>query len=226
MIKKIIYFFRHGLWQKTGPDEDGKPHNRWFIRPFRIMAYTLSGAGEHDLGVRAAALTMYTLMSIVPIAALIFGIVKGFGLESSLNDYLYTEFPQYTTIIDNVTEFANNMLMRARGGIVASVGFILLFWSVVKVFGNVEKALNNIWEIKKQRSMARKFSDYVAVVVVAPILWLVSNGLVTYVRTRLENFSGAWLVDIVFGLLALGVLWRMFAFVYYVMPNTKVKFKG
>ncbi len=226
MIKKIIDFFRHGLWQKSTPDANGNPEQRWFIRPFRIIAYTLSGAGEHDIGVRAAALTMYTLMSIVPIAALIFGIVKGFGLDTSLTDYLYTEFPEYTVIIDQITEWANNRLMRARGGIVASVGFLVLFWSVVKVFGNVEKALNNIWEIKKQRSLVRKFSDYVAVVVVAPILWLVSSGLVTYVRTRLESFSGAWLVDIVFSLLSLVMLWLMFAFVYYVMPNTKVKFKG
>lgn len=226
MIKKLIEFFKHGLWQGPGTDENGRPRERWFIRPFRIMAYTVSGLAEHDVGVRAAALTMYTLMSIVPIAALVFGIVKGFGLESNLNDYLYTEFPQYTAIIDNVTEFANNMLMRARGGIVASVGFIVLFWSVVKVFGNVEKALNNIWEIKKQRSLARKFSDYVAVVVVAPILWLVSSGLVSYVRVRLETLSGAWLVEVLFSLLALVVLWLMFVFVYYVMPNTKVKFKG
>ncbi len=227
MIKKLIEFFRHGLWQKSTLDENGKPQERWFIRPFRISAYTISGLAEHGVGVRAAALTMYTLMSIVPVAALIFGIVKGFGLESSLNDYLYTEFPQYSTIIDNVIEFANNMLMRTRGGIVASVGFLVLFWSVIKVFGNVEKAFNNIWEIKKQRSLARKFSDYVTVVVVAPILWLVSSGLVRYVRIRLETLSGStWFVDILFGLLSLVVLWLMFAFVYYVMPNTKVKFRG
>ncbi|MCD8172739.1 MAG: YihY family inner membrane protein [Alistipes sp.] len=227
MIKKLLEFFRHGLWQKSTLDENGKPQERWFIRPFRISAYTISGLAEHGVGVRAAALTMYTLMSIVPVAALIFGIVKGFGLESSLNDYLYTEFPQYSTIIDNVIEFANNMLMRTRGGIVASVGFLVLFWSVIKVFGNVEKAFNNIWEIKKQRSLARKFSDYVTVVVVAPILWLVSSGLVRYVRIRLETLSGStWFVDILFGLLSLVVLWLMFAFVYYVMPNTKVKFRG
>lgn len=227
MIKKLIEFFKHGLWQKSTLDENGKPQERWFIRPFRISVYTISGLAEHGVGVRAAALTMYTLMSIVPVAALIFGIVKGFGLESSLNDYLYTEFPQYSTIIDNVIEFANNMLMRTRGGIVASVGFLVLFWSVIKVFGNVEKAFNNIWEIKKQRSLARKFSDYVTVVVVAPILWLVSSGLVRYVRIRLETLSGStWFVDILFGLLSLVVLWLMFAFVYYVMPNTKVKFKG
>lgn len=224
MIKRAIEFITHDIWQRKD-SEPGKKEP-WFIRPFRIIIYTVRGMGEHNIAVRAAALTFFTLMSIVPVAALIFGIVKGFGLEEYLDDYLYSTLPQYTDIIDNVLEFANNMLMRAKGGIVASFGFIVLFWAVIQVFSNAEKAFNNIWEIKKQRSLARKFSDYVAVVVVAPILWLISSGLVSYVRKSLEAFSGAWLIDIVFGLLSLVVLWLMFAFVYYVMPNTRVKFKG
>lgn len=224
MIKRFIHYITHDIWQKDGKEPGTK--EPWFIRPFRIIIYTIRGLGEHEVALRAAALTFFTLMSVVPVAALIFGIVKGFGLEANLDDYLYGTFPEYTVVIDNIMDFANNMLMRARGGVVASIGFVLLFWSVVQVFGNAEKAFNNIWEIKKQRSMARKFSDYVTIVVVAPILWLVSSGLVSYVRMRLEEFSGAWLVDIVFSLLSFVMLWFMFALVYYIMPNTRVKFKG
>lgn len=223
MIKRVIHYITHDIWQKDVMDRQDEP---WFLRPFRIAIYTVRGLGEHNVAVRAAALTFFTLMSIVPVAALIFGIVKGLGMEANLDDYLYSTFPEYTVVIENVMEFANNMLMRARGGIVASVGFVLLFWSVVQVFGNVEKAFNNIWEIKKQRSLARKFSDYVTIVVVAPVLWLVSSGLVSYVRIRIEEFSGGWIIDILFSILSLVALWVMFSLVYYVMPNTKVKFKG
>lgn len=225
MLKKLIYFFQHGIWHKDDVAEAGK--EKWYVRAAKIAVYTVKGLTEHDVGVRAAALTFFTLMSIVPVAALIFGVIKGFGLEGSLTDYLYDNFGQYREAIDYVLQFADNMLSRVRGGVVAIVGFAVLLWSVVQVFGNIENAFNNIWEVRKQRSLARKFSDYVAVVFVAPILWLISNSLLSTMRQSIESVSGSSLfAEILFGLISLAAIWLMFAFIYYVMPNTKVKFKG
>ena len=169
MIKRIIEFITEGIWQTKENDYKSRKM-RWAVRQFKVVIFMARGLGEHNLAVRSAALTFYTLMSIVPIAALVFGVIKGFGMENSFNEYLYREYPQYTLIIDQIIDFANNMLIRARGGVIASVGFVVLLWSVMKVFGNVESAFNNIWEVRKARSITRKFSDYMAVVFVAPIL--------------------------------------------------------
>ena len=226
MFRKIVYFFKHGIWQHSQDGAESAKES-WLVRGAKIAAYTVKGLTEHDVGVRAASLTFFTLMSIVPIAALIFGVVKGFGLETNLTDYLYTRFGDYREVVDYILQFANNMLARVRGGVVASVGFLVLFWAVVHVFSNVESALNNVWEVKKQRSLARKFSDYITVVIVAPILWLVSNGMMNALRARMETaVSGGWLVELLFGIVSLVAVWLIFALVYYVLPNTKVKFKG
>lgn len=224
MFRKIVYFFKHGIWHDEHNPDAG--NESLLVRVSKIVVYTFRGLTEHDVSVRAASLTFFTLMSIVPVAALIFGVVKGFGLETNLTDYLYTRFGDYREMVDYILQFANNMLARVRGGVVASVGFVVLFWSVVQVFGNVENALNNVWEVKKQRSLARKFSDYITIVIVAPILWLVSIGIVNAMRDRMASVSGEWLATILFGLVSLVAVWLIFALIYYVLPNTKVKFKG
>ncbi len=225
MIKRIIDFITNDIWQKK-ESEFGSRKVRWGIRQLKILIFTARGVSEHGLIIRSAALTFYTLMSIVPIAALIFGVVKGFGMETNFNEYLYMQFPQYSTLIDNVIEFANKLLLRTRGGVVASVGFVVLLWSVMKVFGNIESAFNYIWEVRKPRSLARKFSDYITVVFVAPILWIISNSLAIYVRTHLAELSDSGALDVLFSFVSLISMWLLFAFIYYVMPNTRVKIVG
>ncbi len=225
MIKRIIEFITEGIWQ-TREDNYKSRKMRWAVRQFKVFIFMIRGFGEHNLVVRSAALTFYTLMSVVPIAALVFGIIKGFGMERSFNEYLYREFPQYTLVIDQVIDFANNMLIRTKGGVIASVGLVVLLWSVMKVFGNVENAFNNIWEVRKKRSITRKFSDYMAVVFVAPILWTISNSISIYLRHSLTDVAGSFWVDVLFGMASLLFIWIMFALIYRVMPNTKVKFKS
>lgn len=225
MIKKIIEFIKDDVWHKKESDIKN-PKVRWALRPIKIIVYTAKGFGEHGIMVRSAAMTFYTLMSIVPIAALVFGVMKGFDMDSSLIDYLYSKFPDYTYVIDELRGFALNTLSRTRGGIVAFGGVVVLFWAVIRLFGNIESAFNNIWEVKRQRSFARKFSDYIAVIFVAPILLIVSNSLVAYIRNTLTVYAGSWIVDILLGVASFIAIWLMFAFVYAVMPNTKVKFKG
>jgi membrane protein len=222
-IKKIIYFITHGIWLTKESEIEGRK-TLWFFRQLKVILYTATGIGKHDIMMRSAALTFYTMMSIVPIAALVFAIFKGFGMESMLYDYLYTNFADYKSLIDNVITFAQNLLQRTKGGLIAGVGMVVLLWSVVKVFGNIERAFNNIWEIRKQRSIARKFSDYIAVIFIAPILWAASNSLAITVQRTLGGFMSEWVVDLLLGLGSLVIVWAMFVLVYFMLPNTKVKF--
>lgn len=226
-ISQFMDFIKHGVWQKDGEEDNGENKVRWYVRPFRILIYTVKGLGEHGVGVRAAGLSFFTLTAIVPVFAVIYAVIKGFGMQETLTEYLYEQFGPYRELIDTILEFAGNMLsVRTSGGLIAGFGLVILFWSVIQVFGNIENAFNNIWEVKHKRSMGRKFSDYITVIIIAPILWIISRNLVSYIRTGLEPYAWSWLLDILFGLLALMAIWLIFAFIYYVMPNTRVKFKG
>ena len=225
MIRKIIQYITHDIWVKKEHEYKSRKM-RWAVRQFKVFIFTAQGFGQHGILVRSAALTFYTLMSIVPVAALVFGIAKGFGLETRLNEYLYNQFPQYTVVIDQVIAFANAMLLRTKGGLIASVGLVVLFWAVLKVFGNIESAFNNIWEVRRSRSFARKFSDYTTVIVVTPILWIISSSIGLQIQKHLMHLTSSPVVNVFLGLASLVMIWLMFAFVYLVMPNTKVKLRS
>lgn len=225
MIKKIIDFIKNGVWETDEEAVKGKKWG-WLLRPFKIIIFTAKGMGRHNIAINASALSFYSLTALVPIAAMIFGLMKGFGLYDNLISYIHNLLPNDEGVIDGFIEIAVNKLNQARGGIVASAGFIFLLWSVIMVFSNVERVFNNIWEIKKQRPFSRKFTDYVAVIFVAPILWIISNSMIVYIRNRVSDFTGTWVGDILFTLISIISIWLMFTFIYLVLPNTKVKIKG
>ena len=219
-MKKITYYIDVIKSILQGDIKSIKP------RPLRILSYTMRGMNNHDVVTASAALTFYTLMSLVPIIAVIFAILKGFGFEENLTAYLYSNFPDYANVIDVVLDFVNRMLAKTRGGIIAAVGVAVLLWSVIKVFGNVEDVFNKIWEVRKARSLSRKLGDYLSIIFIAPILLVSSLSLGTVIRNFLSFLNAPWFVDILLWIVSFTLIWILFAFVYWQMPNTIIKFKS
>ncbi len=217
-IKGIIEFFTVTIFHK----EFRSSWLNWLVRQYKLFFYTARGLQEHRTIVRCAALTFYTLISIVPILAVVFAIVKGFGIIEDLIANLYSLFPKNPEIIDYVVDFANKALENTKSGVVAAVGIITLFWAVIRVFGSIEDAFNNIWEVSSSRSLARKYSDYIAVIVVAPILWAAANGINSYAQGLFGGIDATWVVWLS-KLMSIVVMWVMFSFLYYVIPNTTVR---
>ena len=125
MIKQILTFFTDTIFRKN-PGDYRNPLVRWSVRQYKLLFYTARGLLEHDTIVRSAALTFYTLMSIVPIVAVIFAVMKGFGLAEGVIEDLYGIFPRQPEIVDYLVEFADKALARTQGGVVAVVA--LLAW--------------------------------------------------------------------------------------------------
>lgn len=222
MIKRLIHFLTDGIFRLREEEVESRLL-RWALRQYKLIYYTARGVIEHDTLTRSASLTFYTLMSIVPLAALIFAVLKGFGMAENLTRELHNALPQFPEFINYVVGFANNALARTRGGLLATFSVLALFWAVMKVFSSVEAAFNNIWEVKRSRGFARQFSDYVAVVVIVPVLWLSSNAIAHNLHQWLgindSTFYHVWSNGV-----SLVLIWVMFTFVYIVLPNTKVRF--
>lgn len=221
-LSDIITFFTDTVFRK-GAGEYRNPVARWAVRQYKLLFYTVQGLSSHGTMVRSAALTFYTLMSLVPVVALVFAVVKGFGLAEGLEQNLYEVLPQSPEVIDYVVGFAQKALARTQGGWVALVGVLTLFWAVIKVFGSIEDAFNNIWEVRSTRSAARKYGDYIAVVVVAPILWVISSSMGNYAAEILD-VAGSPALEVLSRAGSLVVAWVMFTFIYVVLPSTKVRF--
>ncbi|MBR0331671.1 MAG: YihY/virulence factor BrkB family protein, partial [Alistipes sp.] len=160
---KLYTFFTETLIER--PDSEWEHwYSRLGAKIYKVGYWLIHGLFRHGTMVRSAAMTYYTLTSIVPILAVAFALVKGFGLSEVLVASLYDLFPQNPEIIEYLLSFAENALARTQGGVVAAVALVMLFWSIIQLFSSIESAFNNIWEVKTTRSIARQWSDYLAVI--------------------------------------------------------------
>jgi len=108
------------------------PGKSFFLTLLRVLILSIRGFDEDKCQLRASALTFYSLVSIVPIAAMAFGIAKGFGFEKVLEVQLRNKFAGHEEIIANVIQFSHSLLENTKGGVIAGIGLIVLFWSVIR----------------------------------------------------------------------------------------------
>ena len=200
---------------------------------YRITQNVITGFNADECSEKASALTFYSLLSIVPILAVAFGIARGFGFEENLQYELTQKFIDQREVIEKLISFAQSMLKSTQSGIIAGVGLVVLLWSVLKLFGNIESSFNAIWRIKHQRSFTRKISDYFAMMLLCPIFFAVSSSLSVFVFTHLSTLTqGNGLLQKMSPFLITGyhlfpfiLSWFLFSAIYYVMPNTHVPLK-
>ena len=223
-FREIPTYFTDTIFRRD-LSEWKNPVLRWFVQQYRLLFYTARGLLEHGTIMHSAALTFYTLMSLVPIVAVVFAVLKGFGMADNLVQSLYGVFPQYPDIVDYLVSFAEKALARTQGGIVAAVALATLFWAVIRVFSSIESAFNNIWEVKVERSITRQWTDYIAVVMIVPLLWIAANAVGNYAQQLLGARDGLG-----FRLLSraasMAVIWVMFTFLYTIIPNARVRLRS
>ncbi len=232
MISKIINFIKKDVWRiRLGKVSSKKS---FAIKQLRILLLALRGFGEDKCQLRASALTFYSLLSIVPVVAMAFGIAKGFGFEKMLENVLFEKMPGQEEVLQQVIAFANSFLDSVRGGLVAGIGVVVLFWTVIKVLGNIEKSFNDIWGIKDARNWGRKLSDYLSVMVTCPILVIISSSATVFIATQITMITEkiaflGFLSPVIFILVKLlpyVMIWVLFSFIYIFMPNTKVNIRS
>lgn len=204
-VKNVFTYFTDTILRRNA-NSYRNPRVRWAVRQYKLLFYTARGLIAHDTIVRSAALTFYTLISIVPILALVFAVVKGFGLLDGLIDDLYALFPQNVEVLDYMVEFARKALANTQGGLIALVSVVTLFWAVIRVFGSVESAFNNIWEVQSSRNIARQYLNYIVIAMVAPILWLVASTMGGYLL-RFFDAGNTFLGILLSKLSALVIIW-------------------
>ncbi|MFH1594508.1 MAG: YhjD/YihY/BrkB family envelope integrity protein [Candidatus Omnitrophota bacterium] len=232
MIGKVLNFIKTDIWRI--PIKSLPPAKSFFIKQLRIVLVALRGFDEDKCNLRASALTFYSLLSIVPVAAMAFGIAKGFGFDRLLEQQLIEKGQGYEEIVTNVITFAQSLLNNTKGGAIAGVGVAILFWTIMKVLGNIEISFNEIWGIKKNRSIGRKFSDYTSIMLLCPVLLIMSSSLTVFITSQIKlitekiSLLGAVspLIFFALKLLPYCTLWFLFTFIYIFMPNTKVDFKS
>lgn len=229
-MRKLIDFLQRDIWRIHARKLSRR--KSFLIRWLRVFLLAFREFKSNKCQLNASALTFYSLLSVVPIVAMAFGVAKGFGFEKLLEKQLLEKFPGQQETLLQVIGFANNMLENTKGGLIAGLGVILLFWTVIKVLDNVEKSFDDIWGVKKGRSLGRKVSDYLSLMLICPFLIIASSGVTVFLGTQIANlmqkltFLGPLegLVLWGLGLLPYMMIWVLFTFIYIFMPNTRVNF--
>ncbi len=235
MISRIIRFVQTDIWAIRL--ENLPPLRAFLIRYSRMILFAIHKFYKDGCPARASALTFYSLLSLVPVIALLFAIGKGFGLEQLIETQV-TKFAELgnwpTEVVDKIIGFSNTQLAQARGGLIAGVGVLFLFWTVISILGNIEESLNHIWEVRRSRTLMRKFSDYLSIVVVAPILIVISSSVTVIVASQIQlviqkiALLGPLSSVILFSLKLLPYLsiWALLALNYLILPNTRVPLRS
>lgn len=188
-IQRIAQFVNTDIWALRYA---GLPRWRAFL--VRVGCALLIAVREfrsNRCPLRASALTFYSLLAVVPVVAMLFGIAKGFGFQQRLERQLMASFSQHETVVKQIVDFSTNLLANTRGGLVAGIGVVLLFWAVIKILGHVELALNDIWQVDRPRTFVRKISDYLSIMLIWPVNFVLSASATAFVAARLSKPWGS-----------------------------------
>ncbi len=214
--------------------KDYSPRKSFLIRLLRIIILAVRGFDEDKCKFRASALTFFSLLSVVPVIAVMFGIAKGFGLQDRVETQIVAKMHGQEEIAGKIIAFAKSLLEQTSGGLIAGIGVAFLFWTIIKLLGNIESSFNEIWGVKKPRSFGRKFSDYLSTMLICPILLVMSGSTTVFVSSQVQLLMQkiailgifAPLVTLLLKLLPYCTLWIAFTFIFIFIPNTKVRFRS
>lgn len=219
-------------WLFEPPDTlIGKP--LWLLT--RILRYPyalIRDVARGDLTLRAMSLIYTTLLSIVPLLALSFSVLKGLGFHKQLEPVLYTFLEPLGEKAYDLTSQVMAFVENVRGGVLGSIGLIFLLYTVISMVQKVEEAFNFVWRVDQPRSFGRRFSEYLSVMVIGPalivgalgLLGAMSSSSVVQAVSQYEPFGSILLIlgKLTPYLLVIGV----FTFLYAFVPNTRVQLRA
>jgi len=227
LFPTLRHQFEHWLFDL--PEALGGRTLRWVMLPLRYLYALMRDLGRGELGLRAMSLVYSTLFAIVPVIAVAFSVLKAFGyhreLEPVLFEFLRPLGAQGYDLTKNIMGFVENV----QGTILGTLGFAFLLYTVVSMIQKTEASLNFVWHVERPRSLARRVSEYLVVMLIGPAITVLAmvllarveasdvmarlSGIAAGERGNLGNLHLAPYVMVV----------SLFAFVYAYVPNTRVR---
>ena len=278
-VKEWIHFLSYEIWRLNPENFSNKKNVLHNV--LKVTMLTVRGVQEQNLGASSRSLTYRTILSLVPMLAVLFAIARGFGFEKILESQIFDFFssgesesviappgPKTTTdtvailtdsvegaaqaiiaesvrradaldvngsisgttsfTIETIIGLVNNSLEHAQGGVFAGIGVILLLYTVILLFSDIENSFNRIWGVKKGRSIQRRAVDYFALILLLPIFAVLNYSLTAIIQASTGPFGEFShildpVVSQVLNILPFLVMIITLTLLYRYMPNTKVK---
>jgi len=227
LIAKIRLFFSVSLWQEL-PAKSGLVR-RWLINILRVTYIVIREITTGELNLRAMSLVFTTLLSLVPLIAVAFSVLKAFGIHNQIEPVLLSMLEPLGAQGEQITANIIGFVQNVKVGVLGSLGLAMLFYTIIALIQKIENAFNFVWRVKKSRTLARRFTDYLSVVMIGPVLVFSALGLAATVMSydvvqylqAIEPFGT--LILYVSKLAPYLMIILAFTFLYKFIPNTRVK---
>ncbi|HOW55800.1 MAG TPA: YihY/virulence factor BrkB family protein [Syntrophorhabdaceae bacterium] len=235
MISQAIDFFRKGIWE-VRLDRLSKAR-AYVIGTIRIFLMAGGNLEKNDCQRNATVLTYYSVLNIVPLFAVVFAVANGFGLEKFVVRQIFRlarDANLQPDVTSRIIDFSRSLLTHAKGEIIVGVGVVILFWTIISILGKIEDTFNVIWGARQSRTVVRKLTDYLSMLILGPVLlalWSSVNILiVSELRVIMRDISllgpMSAILFFLMKLLPFISIWLLLLVLYLVMPNTRVSVRS
>lgn len=224
-IDQIIQFFETDMWRITASDVS--PVRFLLLEILKKLVLAIRFFTAKRVLTKAAALTYSTLLAIVPILAVVFAIARGFGYNKYIEIWFRDAFQSQPQVAEVIIGFVNSYLVHTKSGIFLGIGLLFMLYTVLMLVSNVEDTFNEIWQVKKPRSIFRTFTDYLAMFFCFPIIIVVTSGISIFMATIADSMPDFLMlgpaIRFLIDLIPYVLMSAMFIALYIFMPNTHVK---
>ena len=204
----------------------------WLTRVLRVFYVVIRDLLEGQLTLRAMSLVYTTLLAMVPLLAVSFSVLKGFGVHNQIEPLLLNFLRPLGERGVEVTSRIIGFVDSVKAGILGSIGFALLIYTVISLIQKIERACNDTWHVNRSRPLSQKFSDYLSVILIGPVLVFSALGITASVMSTavvqkmvaIKVFGS--LMELATTLVPYLLVIAAFTFVYIFVPNTRVRFRS
>ena len=225
--KRLKSFFSEEIWELE-LEELSKAKAR-FIKYVKVAIITAKTYAQQKIGPQAVALSYLSVMALVPFLAIVFAITGGLGVDGLLKEFMYSNFSTNQGVIDTVLSFSQNIIDTARSGWMGFLNALLFLWIIYRLMAGVESAFNNVWKVNDNRSLVRRLSYYLLILILSPFVILVLfsgsfvyTNLLEYMGLNIEEFT--FIKKLLSWLLFVAVAALTFSAMYKFIPKYKVEY--
>lgn len=226
--KKFNDFIREDIWS-LNMESISKAKAR-AIKYLKVLLITIKTFSNEKIGFQAVALSFFCTMSAVPLVAIIIAVTSSIGMTEVLRDFIYSSFQNSQSTIDVIWGFAQNIIHTAQSSTMGLISALFFIWIVFWMMMSVERVFNNVWKVQKSRKLIKRFSYYVAILLVMPFIIITFFGgsivyshILDFIGLDIQE-SGIWtsiMTWAVFGVIVILTFSAMYKFI----PNAEVKYK-
>ena len=228
MKSNPIEYLNELIWSE--PLEKQNRIGRIVTSVMRYLYAVLRDVFSGQITMRAMSLVYTTLLSIVPLLAFSFSVLKGLGIDQKLEAQMYLFLEPLGERGVEITDKVMALVYNVNGRVLGGVSLAFFLWTAISMVQKVEESLNYVWYVSESRSFARRFTEYMFVLMIGPLAIVIALGMITALQNQsivqylLQNELVGPLFVATSKLTPYFIVASVFAFLYWFMPNTRVRF--